>query len=35
MADSTTIISRYNSRFRNVLIDRDRPDALTRDAGGH
>ena len=35
MADSTTIISRLNSRFSNALIDRDKPDFLTRDIGGH
>jgi hypothetical protein len=35
MADSTTIISRLASRFTNAIKDREKPDFLTRDIGGH
>ncbi|MCK9293183.1 hypothetical protein M0P25_03850 [archaeon] len=35
MADSTTIISRLASRFNNSIQDREKPDFLTRDIGGH
>jgi hypothetical protein len=35
MADSTTIISRLASRFTNAIRDREKPDFLTRDIGGH
>lgn len=35
MADSTTIISRLATRFSNAIKDRDKPDFLTRDIGGH
>jgi hypothetical protein len=35
MADSTTIISRLATRFTNAIKDREKPDFLTRDIGGH
>ncbi len=35
MADGNTIISRLAARFQNSLIERDKPDYLTRDIGGH
>ena len=35
MADSTTIISRLSTRFTNAIRDREKPDFLTRDIGGH
>ena len=36
MGDSaTTIISRLSSRFDNAILDRTKPDYLTRDIGGH
>ena len=35
MADTTTIISRLATRFTNAIKDRDKPDFLTRDIGGH
>ena len=36
MGDSTTnLISRLSTRFDNAIIDRDKPDYLTRDIGGH
>lgn len=35
MADATTIISRLSSRFTNAIVDREKPDFLTRDIGGH
>lgn len=35
MADSTTIISRLATRFTNAIRDREKPDFLTRDIGGH
>jgi hypothetical protein len=36
MGDSTTnIISRLATRFDNAIIDREKPDFLTRDIGGH
>lgn len=35
MADATTIISRLSARFKNSLVERDKPDFLTRDIGGH
>jgi hypothetical protein len=34
MADSTSIISRLNTRFTNATKDREKPDFLTRDIGG-
>ena len=36
MGDSTTnLISRLGTRFDNAILDRDKPDYLTRDIGGH
>ncbi|MDD4081984.1 MAG: hypothetical protein PHD05_01220 [Sphaerochaetaceae bacterium] len=35
MSDSTNIISRLASRFNNSIKDREKPDFLTRDIGGH
>lgn len=35
MPDSTTIISRLSTRFSNATTDREQPDMLTRDIGGH
>ncbi len=35
MADATTIISRLATRFTNAIKDREKPDFLTRDIGGH
>ena len=35
MADATTIISRQAARFTNAIKDREKPDFLTRDIGGH
>lgn len=35
MSSTTDIISRLNSRFNNGDQDRDKPDFLTRDIGGH
>jgi hypothetical protein len=35
MADATTIISRLATRFTNSIKDREKPDFLTRDIGGH
>jgi len=35
MADTTTIISRLSTRFTNAIRDREKPDFLTRDIGGH
>lgn len=35
MADATTIISRLSTRFTNAIKDREKPDFLTRDIGGH
>jgi len=35
MADATTIISRLATKFTNSIKDREQPDFLTRDIGGH
>lgn len=35
MADATTIISRLATKFTNSIRDREQPDFLTRDIGGH
>lgn len=35
MSDATTIISRLSTRFTNAIKDREKPDFLTRDIGGH
>ena len=35
MADTTTIISRLSTRFTNAIKEREKPDFLTRDIGGH
>ena len=35
MSSAITLVSRLNTRFNNADIDREKPDYLTRDIGGH